>query len=84
MSVNLPIYNVKAAKKPVTVTINGDLIRKARSLHIYVSQTLESSLIELVRQKKCEQWVKENKDANAEYNKGVEKEGTLNDGIRKF
>jgi len=84
MSEKAPIYNVQAAKKPVNVTINSDLIRKARELKINLSQTLESSLVELVRQKEREQWVKENEDAIAEYNKRVEKEGTFSDGIRKF
>lgn len=66
-----PIYIVNTAKKLVNVAINSDLIRKARELNINLSQTLDSSLLALVRQKEHEQWVKENEDAIAEYNKRV-------------
>jgi antitoxin CcdA len=39
------IYNPKAKKKSVYLSINSDLIEKARALNINLSQTLESNLI---------------------------------------
>ena len=84
MSKKAPIYIVQAAKKTVNVTINSDLIKKAHESNINLSRTLESSLIELVRQKERELWARDNEDAIAEYNARVEKEGAFCDGIRKF
>ncbi|KPJ93075.1 MAG: acetoacetyl-CoA synthase [Gammaproteobacteria bacterium SG8_15] len=78
------IYNPQARKKSVNLSINSDLVEKARALNINLSQTLENSLLELLRQKEREQWVKENEEAIAEYNKRVEKEGVFSDGLRKF
>lgn len=78
------INNSQAKKKSVNVSINSDLIEKARALNINLSQTLEYRLLELLRQKEREHWVKENEDAIAEYNKRVEKQGVFSDGLRKF
>ena len=77
-------HNPQAKKKSVNLSINSDLIERARALNINLSQTLEESLLQLLRQKECELWVKENEDAIAEYNKRVEKQGTFSDGLRKF
>lgn len=79
-----PVYNPQAKKKSVNLSINSDLVEKARALNINLSQTLESSLRELLRQKEREHWVKENEKAIAEYNKRVEKDGVFSDGVRKF
>jgi len=77
-------YNTQAKKKAVNVSINSDLVERARALNINLSQTLEERLLELLRQKERELWVKENKDAIAEYNQRVEKQGVFSDGLRKF
>ncbi|MAR90076.1 MAG: hypothetical protein CML06_04230 [Pseudomonadales bacterium] len=42
-------YNTQAPKKPTNVSINSDLLSKAKALKINLSSTLESALIELVR-----------------------------------
>ena len=78
------LYNPQARKKSVNLSINSDLVEKARALNINLSQTLENSLLEVLRQKEREHWVKENEEAIAQYNKRVEKEGVFSDGLRKF
>ena len=78
------IYNPRAKKESVNLSINSDLVEKARGLNINLSQTLERSLLELLRQKEREHWIRENEDAIAEYNQRVEKEGVFSDGLRKF
>lgn len=78
------VYNPQAKKKSVNLSINSDLVEKARELNINLSQTLENSLLELLRQKEREHWIKENETAIAEYNKRVEKDGVFSDGLRKF
>jgi antitoxin CcdA len=77
-------YNPQARKKSVKLSINCDLVEKARALHINLSQTLEISLLKLLQQKEREHWVKENEEAIAEYNQRVEKEGVFSDGLRKL
>jgi len=78
------IYNPRAKKESVNLSINSDLVEKALGLNINLSQTLERSLLELLRQKEREHWIRENEDAIAEYNQRVEKEGVFSDGLRKF
>ena len=84
MSETKAIYNSQAKKKPVNLSINSDLLEKVRALNINLSQTLESSLLELLRQKEREHWVKENEGAIIEYNKRVERQGVFSDGLKKF
>lgn len=45
-----PIYNPDASKKPTIVSINSDLLRQAKALHINLSSTLEERLAEMVRE----------------------------------
>jgi antitoxin CcdA len=77
-------YNSQAPKKPTNVSINSDLLSKARSLQINLSATLECALIELVNEKQRELWREENRDAIAAYNQLVEEHGTFSDDLRSF
>lgn len=77
-------YNSQAKKKSVNLSINSDLIQKARAQKINLSQTLENCLLELLKQKQREHWVLENENAIMEYNKRIEKEGVFSDGLRTF
>lgn len=78
------IYNKNAKKKPTNVSINSDLLEKAKKYKINLSANFEHSLEELVRQKETENWEKENKDAIASYNKRISENGTFSDGLRSF
>ena len=71
-------------KKAVNLRINKELIDQAKAMQINLSQTLESSLIEILRQKQKESWLKDNRDAVAAYNQRVEKHGAFSDGLRRF
>jgi len=84
MSESETSYNSESRKKSVNLSINSDLLEKARAQNINLSQTLESSLRELLRQKERERWIKENDSAIREYNSRVENEGVFSDGLRKF
>jgi len=77
-------YNTQAKKKAVNVSINRDLVKRARALNINLSQTLEHRLLELLRQKERELWLKQNQEAIAEYNQRVEKQCTFSDRLRTF
>ncbi|HAG94023.1 MAG: acetoacetyl-CoA synthase [Pseudomonadales bacterium] len=77
-------YNSQAPKKPTNVSINSDLLSKAKSLKINLSATLESALIKLVNEKQRELWREENRDTIASYNQMVEEHGTFSDDLRSF
>jgi antitoxin CcdA len=78
------VYDPEAAKKATNLTVNSDLLAKAKELKINVSATLETALSEAVRKKAGEQWKIDNKEAIEEYNKFVAKHGCFGDPFRKF
>lgn len=77
-------YNTQAPKKPTNVSINSDLLDKARGLNINLSATLEQALAEQLRAEHRVQWLNENADAIKAYNLFVELNGTFSDSVRKF
>jgi antitoxin CcdA len=79
-----PAFDIHAPKKPTNVSINSDLLTKARKLKINLSATLETALTELVNARQRELWKDENKTAIETYNKLIEEHGTFSDGLRSF
>ena len=80
----MKLFNIQAPKKATNLTINSDLLSKAREQNINLSATLENALIEVLKSKQREQWLKENSTAIDAYNEFVEKEGVFGDEIRSF
>lgn len=78
------LFDTHAPKKSTNLSINGDLLVKARELNINLSATLEHALAERLKQKQRELWLKENAKAIAAYNSLVEKEGVFGDDLRSF
>jgi antitoxin CcdA len=78
------IFDTEAPKKPTNVSINSDLLTKAKKLKINLSATLEASLIEVVSGKQREIWKKENKAAIKAYNQMIEENGVFSDDLRHF
>jgi len=74
----------KVLKKAVNLRINQQLIDEAKAMKINLSQTLETSLIEVLREKQKEAWLQDNQDAVASYNQRIEKNGVFSDGLRQF
>ncbi len=79
-----PDYNPQAPKKATNLSVNSDLLNKARAMDINLSATLEQALIEALKQRQREQWLVENRNAIAAYNDHVEKQGVFSDGLRAF
>ena len=79
-----PAFDTHAPKKPTNVSINSDLLIKAKELKINLSATLETALSELVSAKQREVWKNENKAAIEVYNELVEEHGTFSDDLRSF
>jgi antitoxin CcdA len=77
-------HDQRATKKPTNVTVNSDLLQKARELGINLSATLEEALVAQVRTRQQEIWLAENREAIAAYNEYVAKNGVFSDGARGF
>ena len=78
------IYDQNAPKKPTNLTVNSDLLTKARNLKINLSATLESALELKVRHSAREKWLKENKNAIASLNELTENNGLFSDSYREL
>ncbi len=78
------VFDPEAPKKAANLTINSDLLNKARALDINLSATLEHALVEALRTRQRELWLAENRAAMAAYNQHVEAEGVFSDGLRSF
>ncbi len=75
---------MSAQKKPTNLTINADLLREAKALDINLSQVFEAHLAELVKTKKQDKWLTENREAINAYNQFVDEHGVFSDGWRSF
>ncbi|MFV2058244.1 MAG: type II toxin-antitoxin system CcdA family antitoxin [Thiohalomonadales bacterium] len=82
---NMPhIFNENAPKKATNLSINSDLLNKAKGLNVNLSATLENALESVVRTAEKEHWLKENKKAINSLNKLVDEHGLFSDSYREF
>ncbi|MCK6384141.1 MAG: type II toxin-antitoxin system CcdA family antitoxin [Rhodocyclaceae bacterium] len=77
-------FDRKAQKKATNLSVNEDLLAKARKLNINLSATLEAALDEALKKRYREQWLADNRQAMAAYNTHVEEHGVFSDGLRGF
>jgi antitoxin CcdA len=80
----LAAYNPHAPKRAANLSVNGDLLNKAKELDINLSATLEQALAEALKKKQREQWLAENRKAINAYNQHVEAHGVFSDDLRSF
>ena len=78
------IYDETAIKKATNVTINSDLLQKAKSYKINISKNFEAYLAEVVKKREEQQWHEENKSAIDAVNERIEQEGLFSDEHRRF
>jgi len=78
------LYNINAPKKPTNLTVNSDLLHQAKDLNINLSSILELALSDAVKQRKREEWKKENTESIDSYNQFVSENGLFSDGSRTF
>lgn len=78
------LYNTAAPKKAANLSVNSDLLRKARALNINLSATLERALKEELAKREAAQWVEKNRSAIRSYNEFVEQHGCFGDEFREF
>ena len=75
-------YESTAAKKPVNLSVNSDLLRQAKELKVNVSQVLEVALANQVKSLREAQWLADNQEAIDGYNRHVEENGLWNEAWR--
>ncbi|MDH5546222.1 MAG: type II toxin-antitoxin system CcdA family antitoxin [Gammaproteobacteria bacterium] len=73
-----------APKKSVNLSVNSELVQKAKGLGINLSALLEVALVQAIREKERQNWIAENADAIDDYNKRTADQGVFSDGKRKF
>ncbi len=81
---SLAAYDTSAPKRPTNVSVNEDLLAKARDLGVNLSQTLEDGLKARVAEERRRRWLEDNKAAFAACNEHFEKYGLWSDGFRMF
>lgn len=78
------LFDKSAPKKPTNLSINSNLLTKAKDFDINLSATLEKALESEVRQNTREQWLRENKKALENCNKLTQEQGLFADKHRGF
>ena len=71
-------------KKATNLSIDHDLLDRARRLKLNLSQAVEAGLAETIRRHERAQWLEKNHAALEAYNEHVEKHGVFSDGLRSF
>ncbi len=78
------VFDTEAPRKATNVSINSDLLTKAKDLKINLSATLERALAEQVGARQRELWKEQNRGAIEAYNELVASHGSLGDAFRTF
>lgn len=78
------IYNKNAKKKATNISINSDLLEKAKQYKINISANVEKTLEALIYEYEKVNWEEQNRVAIDDYNKRVKKEGLFSDHFRSF
>jgi len=78
------VYDPKAPKKAVNLSVNSDLLEKARALDVNLSGELEARLAEVVRKAEQQRWLEENREAIEAHNNRIAKHGIWSAGKRRF
>ena len=80
----LQLFDERASKKATNLSINSDLLSRARKLKINLSATLEHALEDELRKSERDNWLKNNKKAISELNELADKNGLFSDAYRNF
>lgn len=78
------VYDASAPRKPTNLTVNSDLLRKAKERKINVSSVLEAALAEEIRLREELEWKEQNQHAIEHYNRKVKDMGLFSDELRTF
>jgi len=71
-------------KAPTNLSLNVELVRRARALQLNLSEVVETALEAAIRDREQATWLEENQQAIRDYNEFVEKHGVFGDDLRQF
>ena len=71
------------AKRAANLSVNAELLDRAKALEINLSATLEKALETEVRARLREKWLEENREAIRDYNAWVAEHGVFSPMFRK-
>jgi len=74
-------YDIKAARRPVNLTANIDLINRVRSEKGNLSALFEQSMITFLTDRELIRWKEENQTSFDSYNRMIEERGPLSEDI---
>lgn len=81
---SVAVYDESARKRPANLSINSDLLAKARGLGINLSGVLEEALVDRLARQRRRDWIESNHSAIRSYNQRVEADGSYSDRMRRF
>ncbi len=77
-------YDREASRKPTRLSVNSDLLEKARELGVDLASTLEEALALEVHKRQRGAWLEENREAIETYNELIARNGVFSTGLRGF
>ena len=77
-------FNPEASKKSTNLSLNSDLVQKAKKENINISFVAEAAIAEELKKRREVEWKEENKEAIQNYNNLIDTVGLFSDGIRSF
>lgn len=78
------LYNPDAPKKPTNLSLNSDLVQKAKEENINISSIVEQAIADELKMRKELEWKTENKKSIEDYNEFTDRIGFFSDGLRSF
>jgi len=81
---NSLVYDTSAPRKLTNLSVNSDLLRRAKERRINVSAILEAALVEELRMREQAEWKESNREAIESYNRKIKEVGLFSDGLRSF
>ena len=78
------IYDTKAPKKPINLSVNSDLLNEAKALKINLSATFETALLNELKAARRDLWLTANKEAIETCNKLADIHGLFADKHKVF
>lgn len=80
----MTVYDRNAPRKAVNLSVNADLLARARALDLNLSAEMETHLIEVVHAAERARWIEQNQEAIEDYNRRIEARGPFSKGRRRF
>jgi antitoxin CcdA len=77
-------YDPHATKRPVSLSINSDLLDQVKALNVNLSAMAEAAFADHLLQVRRQKWLEENAQAMADLNAFVDQNGVFSDGLRSF